>query len=196
MDTFAAGISLGVGKLKISNGAVWIIAGLSGVGMGISLGLSTLVESIIPPNRASLIIGIMLMVIGVATCAVSLLKRRLVKGELAGNWKLDGILMSVRFSLDPKLVDKNCDSRICLKEAVSLAVSLALDTVASGLSAGVLMTGYEKTATVILTLLLGAASVTLGGLVGKRLSQHIEIDSGILSGAILLVLGVFVLIGV
>lgn len=195
MDTFAAGVSLGVGKLKISNGAVWIIAGLSGVGMGISLGLSTLVQRIIPPNRASLVIGIILMVIGVVTCAVSILKRRLVRGELAGILKLDGILMSVRFSLDPKLADKNCDSSICLKEAVGLAVSLALDTVASGLSAGVLMTGYEKTATAILTLLLGAASVTLGGLVGKRLSRHIEIDSGILSGAILLVLGVFALVG-
>lgn len=195
IDTFAAGVSLGVGKLKVSGGAVWIIAGLSGIGMAVSLYLSAIVGRIIPPERASLIIGIALITIGVATVAVSLLKSRLVRGELIGHLKLDGIWMSVKISLNPGLADRDCDSSICPKEALALAVPLALDTVASGLSAGVVMTVYEKTATALLTLLLGAVSVALGGMVGKRLSRHIEIDSGILSGAILLILGVFVLVG-
>lgn len=197
IDTFAAGASYGVRSLKIPLASLLIISGTGALGMGISLMLSQVTEKIIPPRYSAFIIGTALILMGTVSLTLSLIKRRLgKKGGVTKQFGLDGIGLTVRIFLDPTLAD--CDSSCVLspKEALRLAIPLSLDSVTSGLAAGMIMNTHEKLIATFLTLLGGTIAVRLGCFIGKKISDRICIDFSPLEGIILLVLGICVTAGI
>lgn len=196
IDTFAAGVSYGVKCLKIPTASLLIISGTGAFGMGISLMLSEIAARIIPPRYSGIIIGTVLIVMGVISLALSILKKRLSSSNVTKNLTLDGIGLSVNIFLDPTIAD--CDKSCVLspKEALRLAIPLSLDSVTSGLAVGMLIDTREKLIASALTLIGGGLSVWMGSFIGRRIITKVNFDMSWLEGAILLTLGICVVSGI
>lgn len=196
IDTFAAGVSYGVKCLKIPTASLLIISGIGSFGMGASLTLSEIAARIIPPRYSGIIIGTVLIVMGVISLALSILKKRLSSSTVTKNLTLDGIGLSISIFLDPTLAD--CDNSCVLspKEALRLAIPLSLDSVTSGLAVGMLIDTREKLIATVLTLIGGAIAVSAGSLIGRRIITKVSFDMSWLEGAILLILGICVVSGI
>lgn len=176
---------------------------ISGIGAGIlllSLSLASGISGIIPKGICVMISGIFLIALGFMTSFTSVLKGYLkgVRGLKRLKFRLAGIDWVISLYLDESLADTDLSKSISPREAVALAITLSLDSLVSGFSAGLSMGGVKIiTLTVGALFILGVLGVYIGNRLGfwskgKTLKKRLELDW--ISGLTLITLGIIKLI--
>lgn len=174
---------------------------ISGIGAGIlllSFTMAGAVSEIIPGMICVTISGVFLIALGFMTSFSSGLKGylRRVRGLKHLKFRLAGVDWVISLYLDESLADADSSKSISPKEAVALAITLSLDSLVSGFSAGLSM-GGTKTLILSVTALfiLGVLGVYIGNRLGfwsKKASGRLELDW--ISGLTLIALGIIKLI--
>jgi putative sporulation protein YtaF len=94
--------------------------------------------------------------------------------------------------LDETKADKDMSNTLSPGEAFALAAALSVDSLASGLGAGLVGVNIFRIA--VISVAMGIIAITLGGLLGRFAGLKSKLDLSWMSGAILIVLAVLKLV--
>jgi putative sporulation protein YtaF len=189
VDIYFVAVNYGVQGIRIPALSA-IVIGIVGAGMlGLSLAVSRLLTLFIPTELCSLIGFFMLTAIGIITIFKSIMRvvvRRLTeRGDICV--KMNSIGLGIRLYLDDTYADEDKSKELSVREAITLAAVLSLDSIATGINSGFLQVGIIRTS--IFALVMGVMAINLGVLTGKRLSE-LKYDFSWLSGIMLIILAV------
>lgn len=195
LDAFVASIAYGTNKIKIPFTSVMIINLVCSAFLALSLFFSSIVKRILPENVSTIISFVGLMILG-----IFYLFQSIVKSYLANSSNIDKKiklkLFDLRFIIDIYIDETKADldnsKYLSSKEALYLALALALDSLAVGFAGGLGEVNYKQV--VIFSLLIGMIAVFSGLFIGRKLAEKSKVDLSWLSGAILLVLAILRLI--
>lgn len=160
VDTFAAGFTYGICRIKVPPFSFFVITLLSCLTLGASLAAGRLAGEILPPGAGGRLGVLLLIVLGV--------------------WKL----FSGRPEEGAEKADKNSDKIVSWSEALTLGLALSADSLAAGVGAGALK--LPILAACAASFFTGAAALWLGGQLGRLLSVRIHVNVCRLSGLLLL----------
>lgn len=189
IDCFAASMSYGVNKIKISVPSFFIITTVCTSILTLSVLLSDFLKNFISPEIFNILGFYLLIIIGIICLLQNLIKSFMKKA--AGHCKnLKFKLFNVRFILSIVADEVNADfdnsKTISASESLSLAIALSIDSLASGMASG--LSSSQILPLIIISLIFHAAAVLLGFLAGKRLADKASLNVSWLSGVILLML--------
>ena len=148
MDNFAVGIAYGAKKIKIGILSNMIIAIITGFGTLLSMSLGLFINKLISQKLGNILGSSMLIIMGLYLL-IDFFKK---------NHK-DTIIKN------PEKVDENNSGDIDKKEAVILALALAMNNVSLGIGASI--TGLNILYTTLSTTLLSIISIIFGFSIGK-----------------------------
>ncbi len=190
-DSFAAAISYGAAKIRIPFLSALIISLSGAATLSVGLILSSVLKGGFKPETAVIISAGLLTAIGfigvIKGLAGLMMKKRALKKTLDGIYAVDVLFDSTK-------ADRDNSHDLSVIESAALAAALSIDSLATGFSAGLGMTEWQMTAAAVLTAAVCQLSVIGGDFIGKRLSRKIKADLSILSGAVLIIIGVLRLI--
>ena len=192
-DNIAVGIAYGVGRIQVPFASNLLIAVVTGFSTFLSIWAGKEIGSTLNLRLAGDVGGALIVAIGIWVIVQS--SRSIARNPQSpiadsGRTRNSGIISRVLRTLDDPLdADRNLSRRIELRESWVLAVALSLNNTVNGLAAGMLrMNAFATTLCVmafsILTLSFGLAA----GRFGKRWLGNL---SGVLSGLILVSLGIY-----
>lgn len=168
VDAFAAGFTYGVSKVKVPGTSVLIVTGVSSLVLGFSLAAGSLLCQLVPGNMTRYVSFVILFVLGI----VKLLDRSPHE--------------------EAEQADRNQDAFVSAEEAAVLGAALSLDSLAAGVGAGV--QAPQIPAIFLLSFLVGALAIELGGLLGRLISARCQSNLCWISGILLIVLAFMKLI--
>lgn len=191
-DAFFAGLSYGSSNIRIPAVSVWIISGVGGVILGIFLGLGSVLKPFFSARLSSVVSFLILFLLGVSRLLDGAAKSLIRKHQkLCSHWNFS--FFHLRFVLtlyaDPEEADVDQSKSLSPKEALALAVSLSLDSVAAGIGAAI--GNIEIPAVIFWSVVFNAAAVLSGCSLGARLSSRFPDWFSGISGIILILLAVF-----
>lgn len=161
-DTFAAGFTYGIGRIRVPLLSFFLITLLSCLTLGVSLAAGRLAGEMLPPGTGSRLGILLLAVLGV--------------------WKL----FSGSSEEGVKKADKNSDKILSPSEALVLGLALSADSLAAGIGAGAFHIPILTACAA--SFLAGAAALWLGERLGQLLSVRIHVNVCRMSGVLLLTL--------
>ena len=189
VDAFVASFAYGADRIKIPVSSLLVICGVCTGILGVSLVLGGLIQPFLPQNAVRAVCFVILFALGVVKLFDSALKsflRRHQPGQKKLHFCLAGVCFILQVYVDSTVADRDRSRRLSPGEAASLAFALSLDGLAVGFGAGLLQPNLIET--LLLSLLMTAAAVALGGLIGRRIAEHLRFDLSWLSGALLILL--------
>lgn len=190
IDIFLASVVYGSAKIKIPLVSAAIISSVSAAIFGVSTMLSSLLDLIISPEIFRIISFIILTFIGTTAILKSLFRsfvRRLSqRGELS--WKPGSAGIVIKLYLDDTAVDLDSSKTLSPLEALTFALTAALDSAATGLSCG--HAGTDPVISVVFALFIGSAAIFTGSLLGRRISSARR-DFSWVGGAALIAFAIF-----
>ncbi len=176
MDSFAAGLSYSASKIKIPKVSLFIISIVGTVFFSVSLLLSEVIKPLVSVGTLSTIGVSLLLTLGVNSIFQVSIKSILRK---AGGFKrlgfsFGGINIASMIYLDETACDLDNSKRLSPKEAFLLASALSIDSLVSGFGVGADIS--NKLLAIVLSFILGFVAISLGTLLGGRLSGKINCD--------------------
>lgn len=190
IDIFLASVVCGSSKIKIPAIPAVIISSVSAVIFGVSTMISELLDLIISPGIFRIVSFIILIFIGVTAVLKSLFRgfvRKLSRrGELL--WKPGSAGIVIKLYLDDTAVDLDSSKILSPMEALTFALTAALDSGATGLSSG-----YRDTdpfVAMIFALFIGILAIYAGGFIGQRI-RSAKHDFSWIGGAALIAFAIF-----
>ena len=162
VDSFAAGFTYGVSKIKVPFASVAILTGISSLTLAASLLAGSAVCSLIPERLTGQFSFLLLFVLG------------LVK------------LFDRSKHNEAEEANKNKDDLVSPAEALTLGVALSIDSVAAGIGAGILTEHIP--AAFAASFLVGALAVMSGSYLGRIISARCSSNLCWVSGCLLLLL--------
>lgn len=188
-DNFVVGVSYGIKKIRIKILSNLLIGLISSIGTILSMKIGKVITHFVPDTFANLSGGVILILIGIWTILQEFNKKKNIpisKGKNSLS-KLENILSN------PENADKDTSGNIDIKESVSLGIALTLNNI--GLGIGASIAGLNALFTTILNLFISVFAITLGYNVGsKYLSNKLGKYAAVISGLIIIVLGVYEMI--
>lgn len=195
LDTFTACFAFGIDRIRVPfTSAVMINVIGSGL-LLLSLLCGSLIRTYVAPSSGitAYISFAILLTIGVIRLLDVPLKHLIRRLQRARLKKRNGIC---RFILaiyaDSQEADVNRSKSISVKEAVTLSIALSIDSVAAGLSAGMIQ--LNVWIVFLLAFVFGMAAVFGGYLIGKRVAAMTSIDLSWAGGVLLIALAVLRLV--
>lgn len=189
IDTFVTSIVYSSNKIKIPVVSGLIIDTICSLFLAISLFFGYLIKDFIPINIASTISFLLLLILGVYRLFEAFFKN-LIKKYYAKGLPLTFKIFDFKFILqiyaDEIKADLDESKILSPKEAFFLAVALSLDSLTVGF--GCSLGSVNFLATVLLSFLVGALLLVLGGCVGRKISKNYNLNLSWLSGVLLIIL--------
>ena len=184
LDAFAISMAYGTGKIRIPIKSILIINVIGSVILGASLYLGVAFRNVLP--NPHLFSASILFVLGSIKIFDSTIKRliRKTQGERQMAFSLWDINFILTIYANPKKADADSSRCISPKEAVALAIALALDNVAAGFGAGLVA---NPLLLVGISLFTDPIAIFLGCALGVRLAKT-GLDLSWVSGVVLMVL--------
>ena len=189
IDTFVTSIVYSSNKIKIPVVSGLIIDTICSLFLAISLFFGYLIKDFIPINIASTISFLLLLILGVyrlfEAFFKNLIKRYYDKGSPL-TFKIFDFKFILQIYADEIKADLDESKILSPKEAFFLAVALSLDSLTVGFGCSLGTVNYL--ATVLLSFLVGALLLVLGGYVGRKISKNSNLNLSWLSGVFLIIL--------
>jgi len=214
VDNFAVAVAYGVKKLRIGVLSNCLIALVSALGTLLSLSVGAAIERYLPDPIANAIGSAVLIAIGVWGIWNTLereKKRNRAKLKQHRSMVAAGIeptfmqqydarsfeaadsidsLSYESFLENPEIADVDRSGCIDVKEAIALSFGLTINNLGTGVGAGI--SGLNIAFTTILTFVFSILGVTSGYFLGERFATKMTgISAGVLSGGIIIALGVY-----
>lgn len=192
IDAFAASFAYGSSKIRIPFKSIIIITVIGSIILGISLYFGVLLQAFIPEGAASALSFVILFTLGLIKIFDSVIKNYIRKHNNSAK-KMEFSLFNLKFILNvyanPERADIDKSRIISSKEAVTLAVALALDAFALGFGAG--LTDINTLQVITFSLVLDVVAIVLGCYLGNKLAEKSSINLAWLGGVILILLAIF-----
>lgn len=189
IDTFVTSIVYSSNKIKIPVVSGLIIDTICSLFLAISLFFGYLIKDFIPINIASTISFLLLLILGVYRLFEAFFKNLIKKYYDKGSpltFKIFEFKFILQIYADEVKADLDESKILSPKEAFFLAVALSLDSLTVGFGCSLGTVNYL--ATVLLSFLVGALLLVLGGYVGKKISKNYNLNLSCLSGVLLIIL--------
>lgn len=189
IDTFVTSIVYSSNKIKIPVVSGLIIDTICSLFLAISLFFGYLIKDFIPINIASTISFLLLLILGVYRLFEAFFKNLIKKYYDKGSpltFKIFEFKFILQIYADEIKADLDESKILSPKEAFFLAVALSLDSLTVGFGCSLGTVNYL--ATVLLSFLVGALLLVLGGYVGKKISKNYNLNLSWLSGVLLIIL--------
>lgn len=189
IDTFVTSIVYSSNKIKIPVVSGLIIDTICSLFLAISLFFGYLIKDFIPINIASTISFLLLLILGVYRLFEAFFKNLIKKYYDKGSpltFKIFEFKFILQIYADEVKADLDESKILSPKEAFFLAVALSLDSLTVGFGCSLGSVNYL--ATVLLSFLVGALLLVLGGYVGKNISKNYNLNLSWLSGVLLIIL--------
>ena len=187
IDTFVTSIVYSSNKIKIPVVSGLIIDTICSLFLAISLFFGYLIKDFIPINIASTISFLLLLILGVYRLFEAFFKNLIKKYYDKGSpltFKIFEFKFILQIYADEVKADLDESKILSPKEAFFLAVALSLDSLTVGFGCSLGTVNYL--ATVLLSFLVGALLLVLGGYVGKNISKNYNLNLSWLSGVLLI----------
>ena len=188
LDTFLAAAAYRSSNIRIPPLSVLVISIVSAAVLGLSLGFSGILTSVIDPKLCRTAGMIILIVIGTATIFKSFI-RSLIK-KIAGNdapLRVCGFGLAVSIYLDETAADVDRSKILSAKEAAILAAASSLDSAAIGINYG--LSGISPLVTALFTVACTAFAIVLGSAAAKKISS-LRHDFSWTGGVLLIILAI------
>ncbi len=220
VDNFAVAVAYGVKKLKIGIFSNLLIAIVSALGTILSLSVGNVINRYLPAPVANVLGSSVLIVIGIIGIWDTLerekkkareknrakkMTRSLVAAGIHSSDYLetysDAAVMQADTTLlddiayegfleDPAKADLDRSGHIDVKESIAIAFGLTINNLGSGVGAGI--SGLNIAVTTILTFGCSILAIVVGYFLGDRLTAKMTgISAGVLSGLLMVILGVY-----
>lgn len=189
IDTFVTSIVYSSNKIKIPVVSGLIIDTICSLFLAISLFFGYLIKDFIPINIASTISFLLLLILGVYRLFEAFFKNLIKKYYDKGSpltFKIFEFKFILQIYADEVKADLDESKILSPKEAFFLAVALSLDSLTVGFGCSLGTVNYL--ATVLLSFLVGALLLVLGGYVGRKISKNSNLNLSWLSGVFLIIL--------
>ena len=190
VDALIAAFSYGAGRIRIPAYSAFIISFICSLILTASIILSSLLGGMIPDRLCRAAGAGLLTVMGTVSLFQNMLKNALRKRQGEGGLKFSffNIDFVICVYLDETKADCDSSKTLSSKEAVTLALALSADSLASGFGAG--LGGANIIRIALISLAVGLASIVAGSFFGQKAACKKPRLSW-LSGAILIILGLF-----
>ena len=190
VDALIAAFSYGAGRIRIPAYSAFIISFICALILTASIILSSLLGGMIPDRLCRAAGAGLLTVMGTVSLFQNMLKNALRKRQGEGGLKFSffNIDFVICVYLDETKADCDSSKTLSSKEAVTLALALSADSLASGFGAG--LGGANIIRIALISLAVGLASIVAGSFFGQKAACKKPRLSW-LSGAILIILGLF-----
>jgi len=182
MDTFFSAISCTVSGISIPKKCALLISFTGTAFLGISLFSAQLLMQILPVRFFQYIGFTILFLLGSSQIMKEMLKAVFKKHPPHWNWKALGLVIDICF--DETLADTDHSKTLSMQEAFAYSAALSLDSLASGLGAGIQKTYIPLC--LFLTFCAGFLLTLLGCKIGKLC--HTQKNLFWLGGVLLLIL--------
>ncbi len=190
IDILLASVVYGSSKIRIPPLSAAIISTVSAAVFGVSAMISGLLNLVISTEIFRIVSFIILTFIGTTAILKSLFRsfvRRLSqRGELS--WKPGSAGIVIKLYLDDTAVDLDSSKTMSPLEALTFALTAALDSAATGLSCGRFET--DPLISTIFAFFTGSAAIFFGSLAGRRISSTRH-DFSWVGGAALIAFAIF-----
>lgn len=190
IDAFMASLAYGTDSIRIPWYSALIINLVSTAFLGASLCAATALQQFVSVHICKAISFTALFLLGCSSLfqngIKSFLRRRNNNKSFAFKYADIGFVIDVY--LDETEADRDHSKVLSPKEALYFAVAVSIDSLVSGLGAGL----YAARPILMLALcfVIGMAAVLLGCLIGRKLAGRVRWNISWLSGAILILLAV------
>ncbi|MDF2594711.1 MAG: sporulation rane protein YtaF [Clostridia bacterium] len=191
VDALVAGFAYGANKIKIPFLSGTVLTCISTLFLIISLSLGALIKDMIPMGLAPFICFAILIFLGVGRLFEGLIKGFLTKTASSPHdieFTLFDFKLIFNVYADATLADVDHSKVLSTKESIYLGIALSLDSLAVGFGAG--FTAVHFYEVVLLSLILNALALLIGGFLGKRFADKLYTDLSWVSGIILILLAV------
>ncbi|KAM3095249.1 hypothetical protein ACKFKF_25355 [Phormidesmis sp. 146-12] len=220
VDNFAVAVAYGVKKLKIGIFSNLLIAVVSALGTILSLSVGNVISRYLPGPVANVLGSSVLIVIGIIGIWDTLEREKKKAREKNRARKMTRSLVAAGihssdysetygdaavmqsdttllddiayegFLEDPAKADLDRSGHIDVKESIAIAFGLTINNLGSGVGAGI--SGLNIAITTILTFGCSILAIVVGYFLGDRLTAKMTgISAGVLSGLLMVILGVY-----
>lgn len=215
VDNFAVAVAYGVKKLRIGVLSNYLIALVSALGTLLSLSVGAVIQRYLPDPVANVIGSAILVAIGVwgiwdtmerekkrNRTKLTQHRRSMVAAGMDSMMMQQNDLRSSESACEidplsyesfleyPEIADVDRSGSIDVKEAIALAFGLTINNLGTGVGAGI--SGLNIAFTTILTFVFSILGVTSGYFLGERFTTKMTgVSAGVLSGAMIIALGVY-----
>jgi len=189
IDAFASSFAYGTSKIKIPLKSILIINVVGSVILGISLFFGSVFRPFIDENIASTISFGILFILGVMKIFDSTIKaliRKYNRLEKEVKFSIFNMQFILNIYANPEKADIDKSRTVSPKEAMYLAIALALDSFAVGFGAG--LTDANAVQIVGFSLVTDMIAIILGCYIGNKVAEKLSINLSWLSGVILIFL--------
>jgi putative sporulation protein YtaF len=192
IDNLGISVSYGLKTTRIPVASNLLIAVISMVCAYLSITAGEVISNFISLKTANLIGGFLIIFLGGKCIVESICQSTSSETET----EAERVLADSNFSRvisNPQLADLNEDKVITWKESILLGLALAMNCIALGLGAG--FTGISPILTTISIGVFSYISISLGAMIGSKISKNnIAKFSNILAGLLLVLIGVYEII--
>lgn len=188
LDSFLTSIAYGSNKIKIPFSSITIINIVCTFFLSISLFLGSQIRKILPGNIAIIISFVLLFLMGLYYLFEGLIKSHVEKKSTKSEIKLRlfNIWIIIDIYLDETKADFNKSKKLDSIEAIALATTLSIDSLAIGFGSSL---AYINGIYILcLSFLFGILSVWSGQLIGRKLIEKTKLNLSWLAGVILIIL--------
>lgn len=189
VDAFVASFAYGTNHVKIPVSSMAVMDLISASILLIFLQIGRLLVPLIPSGFIRIFCFAVLFGLGMIKIFDSYIKTLIRKnGEHAPEISFSFLefCFILKIYADPDKADADKSGVLSAKEAVSLGTALSLDSAAAGFGAGVMTSHPVSTA--FMSLIIGAAAILGGSLLGNRLAEKLSLNLSWISGFLLMVL--------
>lgn len=189
-DALIAAFSFGADRIRIPFFSSLVISFICTAILAGSAFCSSLLGGMIPEKLCQAAGAGILTIMGTVSLFQNALKSALRKrqGEGGLKFRFFSIDFVICVYLDETKADSDSSKNLSAKEAVTLALALSADSLASGFGAGLGSANIIRIATA--GFLTGLVSIFLGGFLGRKVSCR-KPELSWLSGVVLILLGLF-----
>lgn len=192
IDAFAASFAYGSSKIKIPFKSVMIINIIGSLVLGISLYLGIFFRPFVPGEAADALAFGILFTLGLFKIFDSTVKSFIRKYNDSSK-KMEFSAFDLKFILtvyaNPERADTDSSRIISSKEAIAIAVALALDSFAVGFGAGLANVNHLQIIT--FSLFTDVIAIVLGCRLGNKIAEKSPVNLAWLGGVILILLAIF-----
>lgn len=189
LDSFVASIAYGTNKIKIPLKSALIIDIVSALVLGLSLTVGSLLKDFIPANTAVIFSFLILLGLGIYRLFECIFKGYILKRsnlQKPLTFKLFDFKFIMEVYADETKADFDNSKTLSSKEAFYLSMALSLDSLAVGFGCSLIY--INPIEVIVVCLIAGIMAIYIGGFIGRKFVEKLNLDLSWLSGVLLIIL--------